>query len=75
MLGPSSLDCLRTFRTDLYACFERRRDALFELTDAAMTAGLIPALVHLSLETPHRRGWGSLYAALVEGRIDAAALR
>jgi hypothetical protein len=31
--------------------------------------------VHLSLEAVHRRGWGSLYAALNRGRIDAEALR
>jgi hypothetical protein len=71
----STVCCLRTFRTDLSACFARRRDALFELTDAAWTAGLVPSLVHLSLEMPHRRGWGSLSAALAAGRIDAPALR
>jgi hypothetical protein len=75
MLAPSTLEPLQTFRANLYACFERRRDALFELTDAALTAGLVPSLAHLSLEIPHRRGWGSLYAALAEGRIDAPALR
>lgn len=30
---------------------------------------------HLSLQAPHRRGWGSLYDALAAGRIDVAALR
>src|SRR5829696_6942734 len=30
---------------------------------------------HLSLQAPHRRGWGSLYAALWRGRIDAESLR
>jgi hypothetical protein len=29
----------------------------------------------VSLEAPHRRGWGSLYAALWRGRTDAEALR
>ncbi len=75
MLAPSTLGPLQTFRADLYACFHRRRDALFELTYAAFTAGLLPSLTHLGLETPHRRGWGSLYAALAKGRIDVAALR
>nr|MBA3473106.1 transposase [Rubrobacter sp.] len=35
----------------------------------------VPSAVHLSLEAPHRRSWGSLYAALDRGRIDAEALR
>ena len=56
-------------------CFERRADALFELGDAILTAEAAPSPVHLSLEPSHRRGRGSLYAALNRGRIDAAALR
>ncbi len=51
---------LDAFRTDLYACFDRRADALFDLVDAALTAGPQPSLAHLSLEPGHRRGWGSL---------------
>ena len=51
-------------------------DALFELTDAILTAdGAAPSPAHLSLQASHRRGWGSLYAALDRGRIDAEALR
>ena len=69
-------DALQTFRRSLYECFHRRRDALFELTDAILTAdGADPSPAHLSLEAPHRRGWGSLYAALNRGQIDAEALR
>ncbi len=30
---------------------------------------------HLSLEAVHRRGWGSLDAALTEGRVDSTAPR
>lgn len=69
-------DALRAFRRSLYECFHRRRDALFELTDAILSAdGAIPSPAHLSLQTSHRRGWGSLYAALCKGRIDTDALR
>jgi hypothetical protein len=71
----TALDALRTFRNSLYQCFDRRADALFELGDAILTAGVVPSPVHLSLEPSHRRGWGSLYAALDQGRIDAEALR
>jgi hypothetical protein len=66
---------LQDFRADFYHCLERRADALFELADAILTAGPQPALAHLSLAPAHRRGWGSLYAALRHGRLDVAALR
>ena len=60
----------------LYECFHRRRDALFELADAILSAdGAAPSPAHLSLEAPHRRGWGNLYTALGRGRIDDEALR
>lgn len=52
-----------------------RRDALFELTDALLAAGSVPSPVHLSLAGVHRRGWGSLYAALSKGRFDEERLR
>src|SRR4051794_27043313 len=66
---------LRTLRRGLYACFHRRADALFELADAILTAGNMPSSVHLSLVTVHRRGWGSLYAALSKGTVDKEALQ
>ena len=70
------LDDLRTFRDSIYRCFERRADALFELTDALLSAaGTVPSPVHLSLVPAHRRGWGSLYAALSCGRIEEGPLR
>ena len=69
------IDALRAFRHSIYRCFDHRADALFELGDALLTAGVVPSPVHLSLQPSHRRGWGSLYAALRRGRIDAGALR
>src|SRR5215212_9376142 len=71
-----SSDALRAFRHSFYECLHRRSDALFELTDAMLTAdSAVPSPAHLSLQPAHRRGWGSLYAALDRGRIDAEALR
>src|SRR5215203_4296927 len=68
-------DALRTFRRSFYECLHRRSDALFELADAILTAdGAAPSPAHLSLQASHRRGWGSLYAALWRGRIDDEAL-
>lgn len=70
-----SSDELRVFRERLYSCMDRRSDALFELSDAILTAGAVPSPAHLSLSLVHRRGWGSLYAALSKGWIQAEALR
>jgi hypothetical protein len=70
------LEDLHAFRNSLYRCFKRRADALFELADALLTAaGTVPSPVHLSLATAHRRGWGSLYAALSCGRIEEGLMR
>lgn len=69
-------DALLSFRNSFYECLHRRSDALFELTDAILSAdAAAPAPVHLSLQPAHRRGWGSCYAALARGRIDAELLR
>jgi hypothetical protein len=71
----SALDTFRAFRNSLYCRLHRRAEALFELTDALLSAESIPSPVHLSLQASHRRGWGSLYDALSRGRIDAQTLR
>ncbi len=55
--------------------FERRRDALFDLIDALLVRGSVPAFVHLSLAQLFRRGWGSAYDALADGRLDEPILR
>jgi len=69
-------DALHCFRHSLYECLHYRADALFELTDAILCAdAAVPSPVHLSLQPAHRRGWGSFYAALAHGRIDAEVLR
>src|SRR5215213_247746 len=69
-------DALQDFRRSFYECLHRRSDALFELADAILGADAsAPSPVHLSLQPAHRRGWGSFYAALARGRIDAEVLR
>lgn len=67
------LTILRDFRNAFYSRLERRADALFALTAASLTAGPRPALAHLSLTAPHRRGWGSLYAdsPVLRGGVEA----
>jgi hypothetical protein len=64
------------FRRELYGCFPRRADALFELTDAVLGApGPVHSLAELSLEPVFRRGHGALYDALSRGEVDTDALR
>jgi DDE superfamily endonuclease len=53
----------------------RRADALFELTDTLLSTGPTLSPAHLSLAPVHRRGWGSLYAAPVHGRLSRQAVR
>src|SRR3954471_20821887 len=65
---------LQRFRGELYRCLGRRRDALFELVDALLAAEAMPSLPHLSLLPTHRRGWGSVYAALAAGEVDTERL-
>src|SRR3954449_6957588 len=65
---------LQRFRGELYRCLGRRRDALFERVDALLAAEAMPSLPHLSLLPTHRRGWGSVYAALAAGEVDAERL-
>jgi hypothetical protein len=72
---PTAFHLLRAFRAGVYACLGARRDALFEALDAATTVGPVPSLPYLSLAALHRRGWGSLYAALAAGRLDVPALQ
>src|SRR3954467_13989991 len=62
---------LRGFRKEAFGCLGRRRDALFELVDGLLAAESMASLPHLSLLPVHRRGWGSAYAALAVGEVDA----
>src|SRR5215210_1040462 len=73
-MDPS--DALHNFRRSFYECLHCRKDALFELADAILSAdAAAPSPVHLSLQPAHRRRWGSFYAALARGSIDAEVLR
>jgi hypothetical protein len=66
----AALGQLSAFRRESYACLTRRADALFELTDAVLCLdGPVRSLAEASLAGEHRRGHGSLYAALNHGRV------
>ncbi|RBY79932.1 transposase [Geodermatophilus sp. TF02-6] len=67
---------LQGFRAELYRCLGRRRDELFELTDALLCAeGPVSTLVGLCLAPEHRRGHGALYDAVNAGTVDVERLR
>src|SRR3954454_21039924 len=68
--GPAAAG-LRGFREEAFGCLGRRRDALFDLVDGLLAAESMASLPHLSLVPVHRRGWGSAYAALAVGEVDA----
>src|SRR5712692_9398717 len=74
MVDSITFHALQAFRAGVYRRLGARRDARFEALDAT-TVGPVPSLAYLSLAAPHRRGWGSLYAALAEGSMDLPALR
>ncbi len=74
-MDATAFAALTTWRSAQYAACSGRRDALFDLCDALLTAGPVPSPAHLSLQPAHRRGWGSLYAALASGRVGEPALR
>ena len=63
------------FRAELYGCFGKWADTLFELSDAALCSpspvGSVPSL---SLEPVFRRSHGSLYKGLALGEIDGERL-
>jgi hypothetical protein len=65
---------LRRFRGEVYDCFDRRADALFDLVDAVCSAVEVAGVAYLSLAPGARRGHGAGYAALSAGQIDAGML-
>src|SRR5215213_5443378 len=66
--GRGDLD---RFRREFHASLTARVDALFELTDAVLCAdGPVRSLVDLTLVAEHRRGHGTMYDALNQGRVE-----
>lgn len=74
MVARLRLNVLRAFRAAVYGCLGQRRDALFEVVDAASCGGAADSLPHRSLVPAHRRGHGSVSAALRKGAVDARGL-
>lgn len=62
-------------RQQMYDCFERSRDALFNLSDALLSESQARSLPELSLSVFFERRWPSVYEALQDGRINVERLR
>src|SRR5579885_226312 len=65
-----NLNILNQLRHQVYQCYERSADALFELSDALSSETTARSLPELSLSPFFRRQWASVYEALEDGRID-----
>jgi hypothetical protein len=66
---------LRRFRHDIYDCFPRAKDALFNTVDALMTETQAQCLPELSQSPWFERHWSSVYEAFEDGRIDQTRLQ
>ena len=70
-----NLNMLQDFRQEVYGCFERAADALFNTVDALLTETQAHSFPELSLSPWFQRRWCSLYEAFEDGRIDQERLR
>jgi hypothetical protein len=74
--GERARAALARFRVELYWCFAKYGDALFELCDAVLCGReRVHMLAGLSLEPECRRGHGAVYRALNKGEISTGRLR
>src|SRR5260370_6708729 len=70
-----NLNTLQGFRHEVYSCFDRAADALFNSVDALLTETQAHSFPELSLSPLFERRWGSLYEAFEDGQIDQNRLR
>lgn len=66
---------LQQIRQQMYDCFERGADALFNLADALLSESQAQSLPELSVSPFFERKWPSVYEALEDGRINVEQLR
>jgi hypothetical protein len=64
------------FRQAIYENgMQARKDALFDVLDALLSAGSISSFAMLSQSETFQRKWPSLYAGIEDGRLDSVWLR
>jgi hypothetical protein len=74
------MDCntfsrLTDFRRQLYGCFRKAGDALFNIMDALLSETAARSLAELSLSAFCTRRWSSLYQGLQQADIDRSCLQ
>lgn len=69
------LNTWKEFRHEIYDCFLRAKDALFNTVDALMTETQAKSLPEVTQSLWFERKWSSIYEAFEDGRIDQQALR
>lgn len=69
------ISILQEFRHQIYACFQRAKDALFNTVDALICETQAQSFVELSLSPFFERQWHSLYEAFQDGKIDHKRLQ
>jgi hypothetical protein len=70
-----NLNTIAQVRHQLWRCFTRSADALFELAEALTCESAAKSLPELSLSPVFRRKWPSIYEALEDGRIESQRWR
>ena len=70
-----NLNILNEFRHEVYSCFRRAADALFNTVDALATETTANRFAQLSLSPFFERAWPSLYEAFEDGCIDRESLQ
>ena len=66
---------LKDLRQQIYGCFERSGDALFNLSDARLRESGARSAPELSLSVFFERRWPSVYEALPDGHSNVERLR
>jgi hypothetical protein len=70
-----NFNTLKQVRQQISRCFERSRNALFNVSDALLSEPQARSLPKLSLSPFFTRQWHSVYEALEEGCVDVERLR
>lgn len=70
-----NINILRQYRHDVYDCFLRAKDGLFNTVDALMSETGAKSFPELSQSMWFERKWSSLYEAFEDGHIDGERLR
>jgi DDE superfamily endonuclease len=74
--GEQARGVLAAFRGELFRCFGKYRDTLFEVCDAVLCKqDRVHMAAELSLEPECRRGHGAVCKALNRGQVQVARLR